>query len=175
MKYQRMTVLLALCAALVACDMPAFNYSGKNGKITLNGNLLTLHADHAPDATIGSSGNFTIDGKAVPLSPPQRGLLMLYYQGVMDIRVQVVGMGKAGAMAGVKALQNSIGEKSNPDEKKKAGDDVSPEMHQLSLKMCQDESNLKTVQDQLAAQISAFKPYGDIFTARSVDECMKDN
>lgn len=175
MKYQRMIMLLATCFALAACDMPDFNYSGKNGKITAKGNLLTLHVSNAPDATIGSAGDFSIDGKAMPLSSPQRGLLMLYYQGVMDIREQAAGMGKAGALAGAKALQNSVGEKSNPDEKKKAGDDASSETHQLSLKMCQDESNLKTVQDQLDAQIPAFKPYGDIFPGRNIDECMKDH
>ena len=174
MKYQRMILLLATCIALAACDMPDFNYSSKNGKITAKGNLLTLHVGNAPDATIGSLGDFSIDGKAVPLSPPQRGLLMLYYQGVMDIREQAVGMGKAGVLAGAKALQNSIGENSDPSEKKKAGDDVSSET-QLSLKICQDESNLKTVQDQLAAQISTFKPYGDIFSGRSVETCMKNH
>lgn len=168
-------MLLALCAALVACDMPNFSYGGKNGKITLNGNLLTLHVDGVPNATLGSLGDFTIDGKAVSLSPPQRGLLMLYYQGVMDIREQALGMGKAGAAAGVKALQNSMSSKSDPNEKKKIDDDVSSQTHQLSLKMCQDESNLKTVQDQLIAQIAAFKPYGDIFPGRSIDECMKDD
>lgn len=175
MKYQRMVLLLALCAALAACDMPDFNYSGKNGKVTLNGNLLTLHVDGVPNATLGSSGDFNIDGKAVSLSPTQRGLLMLYYQSVMDIREQAVGMGKAGAAAGVKALQNSMSGKSDPNEKKKVDDDVSSQTHQLSLKMCQDEASLKTVQDQLTAQIAAFKPYGDIFPGRSIDECMKDN
>lgn len=175
MKYQRMIMLLAMSTVLAACDMPNFTYSGKNGKITLNGNLLTLHVDNAPDATLGSSGDLNIDGKAVSLSPPQRGLLMLYYQGVMDIREQAVGMGKAGAVAGVKALQNSAGGKSDPNEKKKIDDGVSSETHQLSLKMCQDESNLKTVQDQLTMQIPAFKSYGDIFPGRGIDECMKDN
>ena len=168
-------MLLAMCVVIAACDMPDFTYSGKNGKITLNGNLLTLHVDGVPNATLGSSGDFDIDGKVVSLSPTQHGLVMLYYQGVMDIREQALGMGKAGAAAGVEALQKSIDGKSDPNEKKKIDDDVSSQTHQLSLKMCQDEANLKTVQDQLIAQLPAFKPYGGVFPGRSIDECMKDN
>ncbi|GLQ95367.1 hypothetical protein [Dyella acidisoli] len=175
MKYQRVIVLLAMCAAIAACDMSNFNYSGKNGRITLDSDVLTLHVDGVPNATLGSSGDFTIDGKAVSLSPTQHGLLMLYYQGVMDIREQALGMGKAGAAAGVEALKNSMSSKPDPNEKKKIDDQVSSQTHQLSLKMCQDEANLKAVQDQLTAQIPVFKPYGGIFPGRSIDECMKDN
>lgn len=175
MAYQKMILLLAMCTIIAACDMPNFTYGGKDGKITSNGNLLTLHTEGTPDATLGSSGGFNIDGKAVSISAPQRGLLMLYYQGVMDIRDQALGMGKAGAAAGVKALENSVNGKSDPNGKKKIGDDVNSQTHQLALKMCQDESNLKTIQDQLIAQMAEFKAYGGIFPARSIDDCMKDN
>lgn len=175
MKYQRMILLLAICTALAACDMPDFNYRGENGKITLDGNVLTLHVDGAPDATIGSSGDLNIGGKAVSLAPSQRGLLMLYYQGVEDIREQAVGTGKAGAEASAKAIKHSMDGKSGPDDKQKINDQVAAQTHQLSLKTCQDEANLKTVQDQLVAQITVFKPYGDIFRNRSIDECVKDN
>ena len=175
MKYRRMILLLALCAAVAACDMPNFTFSGKNGKITLDGNVLTLHVDGAPDATLVSSGDLTVDGKTVSISSPQRGLLMLYYQNVMDIREQGVNMGKAGAEAGLSAARHAVSGSSDPNEKRKIDADVEARTHQLALKMCQDQVNLKTVQDQLVAQTPAFKPYGGIFDKQSVDECMKDN
>lgn len=174
MKVQRIVFLLGLCATIAACDMPDFNYSGKQGKITMIGNLMTLHVDGAPEASIASSGDLKIDGKPVALSSSQRGLLMLYYQGVTDIREQSVGAGKAGAEAGIKALNDSVNGKPDPNEKQKIDNQVSTQTHQLTLKMCQDEADLKTVQDQLVAQIPGFKPYGNIFAARSVDDCMKD-
>lgn len=170
MKHQRMILLLTLCMCLAACDMPNFSYGGKNGKITLDGNVLTVHANGAPDATIGASGDFTIDGKAVPLSPAQHGLLVLYYQGVADIREQASGM-----KAGINAAKNAFVAKSDANEKEKLKDAVASQAHQLAVKMCQDETNLKAVQDQLNMQIPAFKPYGGIFRARSAEDCMKDN
>ncbi|WP_188792408.1 hypothetical protein [Dyella nitratireducens] len=170
MKYQRIILLLTLCTCVAACDMPDFSYSGENGKATLNGNVLTLHVDSSPDATIGSSGDFTVDGKALPLAPAQRGLLVLYYQGVTDIREQASGM-----KAGIVAAKNAFAAKPDADAKQKLKDTVVSQAHQLTVKMCQDEANLKTVQDQLNAQVPAFKPYGDIFRARSAEDCIKDN
>jgi len=150
--------------------MPDFSYSGANGKLTLDGDVLTAHADGAPDATIGASGELTIDGKDVSLSPAQRGLLVLYYQGVADIREQASSM-----KAGIKAAKNAFGAKPDADGKQKLKDTVVSQAHQFTVKMCQDETNLKTIQDQLNVHVPAFKPYGGIFRERSTEECIKDN
>lgn len=177
MKVRRIVALLGVCATIAACDMtgvPNFNYSGAQGKITLTNHLLTLHADNAPDASIAATGELKIDGKTVTISSTQRGLLMLYFQGVADIRDQSTNMGKAGAEAGVKALSDSVNGKPDPNEKQKIDGQASTQTHQLLLKMCQDETNLKAVQDQLVVQLPDFKPYGNIFSGRSVDDCMKD-
>lgn len=161
-------MLLALCAALTACDAPDFNYRGENGSLSLDGNVLLLHADNVPDATVGSSGDFTIDGKATPLSDAQRGLLVLYYQGVTDIRDQANDM-----KAGVTAAKNAFVEMPGPDAKQKLKQAVESQAHQMSVKMCQDEVNLAGVQAQLVAKIPAFRPYGDIFRSKQADECTK--
>lgn len=150
--------------------MPDFSYSGANGKLTLDGNVLTVHADGAPDATIGSSGELTIDGKGVSLSPAQRGLLVLYYQGVADIREQASSM-----KAGIKAAKNAFVTQPDADQKQKLKDTVVSQAQQFTVKMCQDETNLKAIQDQLNAQVLAFKPYGGIFRERSTEDCIKDN
>lgn len=170
MKHRGVIVLLALCACLAACDMPDFSYNGENGKLTLDGNVLTVHADGAPDVTIGSAGDFSIDGKAVPLSPAQRGLLVLYYQDAADIREQASSM-----KAGIKAAKNAFIAKPDANEKEKLKDAVVSQAHQFGTRMCQDEVNLKAVQDQLNLQVPAFKPYGGIFRARSTEDCLKDN
>jgi len=175
MKYQRAILLLALCGVVTACDMPDFNFSSKHGKISLTGNMLTLHADGGPDAALASSGDFSVNGKPVSITAPQRGLLMLYYQDVLDIRAQSVGMGKAGAAAGLKAIKNKMDGSSSPEAKKQIDADVTAQIHQLAVKMCQDQVNLKTVQDQLVAQLPDFKPYGNLFSYSSVDECVKSD
>lgn len=163
-------MLLALITCLAACDMPDFSYSGANGKLTLDGNVLTVHVDGAPDATISSAGDFAVDGKAVSLAPAQRGLLVLYYQGAADIREQANGM-----KAGITAAKNAFVAKPDADEKQKLKDAVAAQAHQLTVKMCQDQTNLKAIQDQLNAQVPAFRPYGGIFRARSTEDCIKDN
>lgn len=175
MKHQRMILLLALCVVTAACGMPDFSYTGKNGNLTLKGNVLTLHVHGIPNASIGSSGDWNVDGKAVSVTPSERGLLMLYYQDVINIRTQSVEMGKTGAEESVKAIKNSIAGKSEPNKKQKIYNEVTAQANQLSLKMCQDQVNLKTLQDQLVKQIPSFKPYGAIFASNSVDECMKEN
>lgn len=164
-----MILLLILGMSLAACDVPDFSYNGHNGKLTLDGNVLTVHADGAPDATISASGDFIIAGKAVPLSPAQHGLLVLYYQGVTDIREQASDM-----KAGINAAKNAFIAKPDANGKEKLKNSVVSQAHQLAVKMCQDEINLKAVQDQLTVQIPAFKPYGGIFSTHSAEDCIKD-
>ncbi|RUL79717.1 hypothetical protein [Dyella choica] len=161
-------MLLALCTLLAACEPRDFTYRGENGRISLEGNVLTLDVDNVPEATIGSSGDFFIDGKAASLSPAQRGLLVLYYQSVTDIRDQANGM-----KAGVTAAKNAFVKKPGSDAEQKLEESVESQVHQMSVKMCQDEVNLASVQAQLIAQMPAFKPYGDIFREKHADECTK--
>lgn len=172
MKHRSMILLLALSAMLAACAMPDFYFM--NGKITMIGNLLTLHVGDAPNATISSAGDLNIDGKAVPVTAPQRGLLMLYYQNVQDIRERSTAMGTAVEAAAKEAAKHSADGKLDASQKQQLGNQATAQSHQLSHTLCQDEVNLKAVQDQLVAQMPGFKPYGNIFGSKSVDECMKD-
>ncbi|RDS80466.1 hypothetical protein DWU98_13685 [Dyella monticola] len=173
MKHQRTILLLALCTSVAACNMPDFYF--QNGKVLMTGNLLTLHVSGTPDASIGSSGDLSIDGKPVSITPSQRGLLMLYYQGVEDARERSTAMGKAVAVAAKEAVKHSLNGSLDPSQKKQLGSNASAQADQLSHTLCQDEANLTTIQNQLVAQMPAFKPYGAIFDTRSVDECIKDD
>jgi hypothetical protein len=44
----------------------------------------------------------------------------------------------------------------------------------MSLGICKDTAGIKTVQDQLAAQLPAFKPYASIVSSASVDSCVEE-
>lgn len=171
MNYRRTITLLALCATISACDVP--DTTMMNGDITLKDNLLALHVDGAPDALINSSGALQIGGKTIPVTPTQHGLLMLYFQNVMDVHQTGVDMGKIGAGIGAKALKNVFDGKSKAkqDQDAEAG---SKQLDALSQKICQDEANIKNVQDQLAAQLAAFKPYAGIVTSERLADCAKD-
>lgn len=172
MNYQRKIALLALCAVLAACDMPDTTMA--NGGITLRDNVVTLHADGAPDAILDSSGNLHIDGKPVTVTPVQHGLLMLYFQSVADVHQTGAEMGKVGAGMGAKALKNSFDGKSKTEQQQDAQAGGN-QLKTLGLKICQDQVNLKNVQDQLVAQLPAFKPYGGIVVGKSAADCAKDD
>jgi hypothetical protein len=171
MNYPRVITLLALCAAISACDVPDTTIA--NGRITLKDNLVTLHAHGAPDALIGSSGNLQIGDATVPVTPAQHGLLMLYFQNVADVHQTGADMGKIGAGMGVKALKDSLDGKSKAEQDQHA-EAGAGQLKALEQKMCQDLSNVKNVQDQLAAQLPAFKPYADIMTGKDITDCQKD-
>ncbi|HET7331266.1 hypothetical protein [Dyella sp.] len=171
MNYPRVITLLALCAAISACDVSDTTMA--NGRITLKDNVVTLHADDAPDALVGSSGNLQIGDATVPVTPAQHGLLMLYFQNVNDVHQIGAEMGKVGAGIGVKALKDSFDGKSKAEQDQHA-EAGAGQIKALARKMCQDLANVKNVQDQLAAQLSAFKPYADIMTGKYVTDCEKD-
>lgn len=170
MNYRRMITLFALCATISACDIP--DTTMMNGNITLRGNLLTLHAEGAPDAQINSSGALQIGSKSIPISTTQQGLLMLYFQSVMSVHQTGLEMGKIGAGMGAKALKNAVDGKSKAQQDQDA-DVGGKQLKVLAQKICQDEVSIKNVQDQLATQLPAFKPYAGIVSDKRLADCTK--
>ena len=170
MKYTRTITLLALCAAISACDTADTTLA--NGGITLKDNIVTLHVDGAPDAQIDANGALVIGDKPVTVSPSQHGVLMLYFQNVSDVRQTGLAMGKIGAGMGMKAIKDSLDGKSK-GEKDQDAEAGGQRLKTLGLKMCQDQASITDIQDQLAAQLPAFKPYAKISTKRVAD-CEKD-
>jgi hypothetical protein len=171
MTYQRTILLTALCVLLSACHVP--DTSMMDGAVTLNENMVTLHVDGVPNAIINAKGELQVGEKTVTATPAQQGLLLLYYQSIVDVHDSGVQMGKLGAGMGLKALGDKLGGKSKKDtddDAAKGGD----QMGTFSKKICQDELTMKTVQNQLSAQLPDFKPYGSIFTEKNTS-CDKDD
>jgi hypothetical protein len=172
MKYQRRMLLLALCTAVAACGAPNATISyGKAGSITLKDSQVTLHVDGALDAVIGSSGDLSIDDKPVWITPADRGLLMIYHQNVLTA---ASAMRESGEKIGLATLKNKLSSDGNASSNEKPVDDAKQQERQVQLKFCQDQANIKTVQDQLAIQLSSFKPYGNIVSSNSIANCQKD-
>ncbi|WP_188792407.1 hypothetical protein [Dyella nitratireducens] len=134
---------------------------------------MSLHVKDIPDAMIDASGSLSIDGKSIAVTSPQRGLLMLYQRAVMDVHDTGLAMGKIGAGMGTQAIKNAVDGKSKAEQDKDA-EAGSAKMDQLFQKMCDDEASIKSLQDQLAVQLPAFKPYGSILSSEEVTECYKD-
>lgn len=164
-----------LTLALLACLLAACNVGivpdavMENGAIKLYGDAVTLDVDGAPNAAITADGGFTVDGTAVAVTPAERDLLAQYNRSVHDVRETGLAMGKAGVSKAVKSVAAVVSPASGPaDKAAEAGPD---RLAQLSLDICRHTTAIKAAQDQLATQLTAFKPYASIVSAADVARC----
>jgi hypothetical protein len=171
MKYQGTILLATLCVLLGACDMP--DTTMENGAVSLKDDVVTLHVDNAPDAMINAKGELQIGDKTVTTTPSEQGLLILYYEGIADVHETGLQMGKVGKNMGMTALKDKMGGKSKEDTDNDAKNGGS-QLKALAMKMCQDRVSMKNAQNQLAAQLSDFKPYSNIFTDQNT-KCDEDD
>ncbi|RDS86469.1 hypothetical protein DWU99_04320 [Dyella psychrodurans] len=147
-----------------------------NGSIRLSHEQVTLHAKDSPDAVISANGDLQIDQKSVETSPAERELLKSYYENAMMIRTDGIATGKAGAAVGAQALK-SVAKGiagGNGDQIQQEIDAKTKVVKEAALKICQDLANIKTNQDQLVAQLPAFKPYDNVISGDDVGDCQKD-
>jgi hypothetical protein len=176
MKYQRIIPLLALTAAITACNIPSTTISnGESGRISLSDDTVTLHVDGSPDATISNTGTLAIDDKPVTTTPPQKGLLILYVQSVKAVHDQALALGGAGAKMGLAALKEKIDGDDNDAAKKQRDNQATQQTQKYVSKMCEAQADIEAVQNQLAAQLPAFKPYGNIMRDKDIKDCEKDD
>ena len=160
--------VLVMCGALITgCDMDA-DTTMENGAIVLKGKHVVLSPDQQHEASIDASGNLTIDDKTVSVTPAQQALLMAYYMNVVDVHNTGINMAKAGGKMAIQAIAHAS---SGNDDKTK---DATEQLVDLSMTICKDTAGIKTVQDQLAAQLPAFKPYAGIVSSASVDSCVNE-
>jgi hypothetical protein len=182
----RLVPMLLATALLAACSgkgdhlhlnvVSTGNTSINNGAITVEDDTVTLHPDHAPNATIDSAGDFSVDGKPVDITPAQRALLVQYYAGAMAVREHGEETGKAGTAIAGDALKNAVSGLAGGDTKS-AADKVQAQadkVKQAALKICDDLAQIRVAQNQLVGQLPAFKPYDQLVTTESVGECRKD-
>lgn len=167
--------LRPLCAALLACTLAACHMPDtimEEGAIRLYGDELTLHVDGTPEADIAADGSFTIDGKAVTSAPAERGLMAQYNHSVRAVHDTGVAGGKAGIEKAAKGTAATAS--STPDKADVAASADAGKLQDLTLGICKDTAAIKVAQDQLAAQLAAFKPYAYIVGTGDVANCLKD-
>jgi major membrane immunogen (membrane-anchored lipoprotein) len=168
------TMIVVLCGLVAACGNVS-DWSSTtiaNGAITLRHEQVTLHTSGAPDAVISATGDFTVDGKAVAVTPDQRKQLQRYYQGALAVREHGIATGKAGvavAGAAISGIADAIrsGDSDQIDKHVSAKAEL---VEQKALRICLDLVEIKAAQNALAAQLPAFKPYAGLLEADD-DDC----
>ena len=166
----RLFFLAMTACILTACNTP--DTVMENGAISLDGDQVTLRVAGSPNATVDADGAFAVDGNTVATTPAERGLLAQYNQSVRSVHDAGVAMGKAGISMATKAV--AAGTSSAPDSADKVADAGSGQMDKLSLDICRATASIKTAQDQLAKQLTTFKPYASIVDASDVTDCESD-
>jgi hypothetical protein len=165
----RLLLAATMACALAACHTPETAMATGNGAILLYGDTVTLRVIDAPKATIGVDGVFAIDGEAVIVTPAERKLLIDYHRSVRSVHDTGVAMGKTGVEMATDAVKGKLS--STPNQADKAIEAGASNMKDLSLDICKAETAIKDAQDQLAAQLVAFKPYAAIISASDVTDC----
>jgi len=147
-----------------------------HGSLHLGNGDVTVRADGAPDAVINANGDLQIDQHPVAVNDAQRTLLKSYYSNATMILNDGLATGKAGAAVGEEAAKSVLTRlaSGSPDKIQQDIDAKVKPLKEAALKICADLGNVKSNQDQLAAMLPAFKPYGNVVGSDDVEDCKKD-
>ena len=139
------------------------NGRGDGVKVLGDGEL-TINADGYPKAKVGANGDLIIDGKAVALTPEQRKLVSAYYGELEGITQAGIAVGKQGAKMAGKAVGAAISGviRGNTDDIDARMEAEAKKIEAEAKKICNRLNGLRTAQDALAAQVPAFRPYGNL-------------
>ena len=163
-------MLCLLAASLVACSN-----SGRHDTI---GSYLSIHdgsvAVHAPgraDADISATGDLSIAGTSIAVTPAQRELLQRYYTTALALRDHGIATGNAGIATAGKAISSvATGLASgNPDQIASEVDASAAKVEAQANLVCSDLAILQSTQQTLAAQLPAFQPYALIKDHEAAD------
>lgn len=166
-------ILLAGCAGFRTADN---ELDAASRKLATENTTLTAKDDHVPDAAITPQGDFLIDGQHVAITPQQRREVMAYRAQTIEIAQQGIAIGHEGVEAGRRAVAPMVfaalfGASDDTIEtsmnKRLAG------VRKASKQLCTRLPQLRATQQQLAADLPAFKPYATL-TQKDVDDCRKD-
>lgn len=165
--------LLALSLALLCSCNPGTSVSTDHGgKISTNGERVTLRADGQPNAEITAAGDLTIDGKTVAVNASQRALLQSYHHEMNAMTADGIAIGKQGASLAGKAVTEAIkgAISGNTDDVESRVEAQAKRIEQQAMRLCKRLATVKTSQDALAVSLPEFKPYATLDQS-DVDDC----
>lgn len=134
-----------------------------------------VHAPGKPDATVNAGGDLNIAGKPVATTPAQRQLLQRYYTQVQGIRSDAIATGKQGVALAGKAIGEVIGglAAGDPDRISTRVEAEAEKVEARATQICVRLGVIRNVQEALAADLAAFRPYATI-RADQVSDCGGD-
>lgn len=160
------TAVLTALAARADVRVDAFGHVDSDGTdIVMRGDDVVIIARDDSEARITPAGDLSIRDQRVAVSGDQRRLLRQYSQGIVEIEQKGMEIGRqavamVGGMVGtlVSDLLSDDGDKKlDADMNRKA-----EPLDQAATEICNDVKAQKILQDKIATEIPAFKPYAVI-------------
>ena len=184
MKARMAVVSLFLLMLFTACSRGGtpqvnvnFNYlfNSGNHSIKVENERVVITNDAGNQAVITQQGTLTIEGKDVTVTPQAKGNLQQYLQTTQQIRQQGVEIARhaGGFAAGIlgDVFGGLLSGESDQDIERKANQSAA-EFKQSVLPICTSVQKLKQMQDAIAADMPAFKPFA-VIEDKDANDCQK--
>lgn len=153
---------LALTLALVcgAASATRFSFSTGNG-IDLRGDRVVITPKDRPAAEISPAGELSIAGLTVAANEKDRMLLVRYNKTIRSIRDHALDVGMRGAGIAFEALSAAAVAliTGDSDAAKRQVEPSAERLKEKARALCTEVKALKQVQDEIAADLAAFRPY----------------
>ena len=152
--------------------------SNQDSSITFQGEDVVITARDDSEARITPEGDLTIQGKTVNVTSGQRKLLQQYTDGIRDIRKKGQAMGEHAVDMVGGMLGTLVADLFSSDQGSDIDHDMKAKAEPLkdeARALCKDVRVERDLQDRIAGQIPAFKPYAVIDTDSDHDCHIDDN
>lgn len=148
-----------LAPVLAACSGHGSSASGQS--VSFVGDTVVVSVPGKPDAHVNANGDLVIGDKAVAIDSSQRALLKRYHSQVLAVREDGIATGKQGAALGMHAI-GTVMDNLVAGTPEKIDQDMNSRGKAVGAttgRMCNDIRRLKATQDEVTAQLPAFRPF----------------
>lgn len=172
------SLFLGACLAFTAAAVADVRIeSSRHSSIDFEANDLVITDSADDEARISPAGDLSIAGKPVTVTADQRKLLQQYYGGMRDIEHRGLAIGEraldmVGGMLGT-LLSGVLSGDEDKDIDRKMREQADP-LKDEARALCKDVKDEHALQDKIAGEIPAFKPYAVMDTGSGHD-CHTDD
>jgi hypothetical protein len=178
LKESKMSPYLLPLTFLIVVGIAGCSFNDNDDTVTdhisIHDGSIAVHAPGRADADITAAGDLSIAGTSIPVTTPERDLLSHYYTTALTLRDHGIATGKAGVATANKALSSVASglASGNTDKIESEVNASAAKVEAQAVLVCNDLADLRTTQETLAGQLSAFQPYA-LIKAQEADDCLR--
>jgi hypothetical protein len=158
---------------LFGCDhRDSDDYGNIDNLISIHAGHIAVHAQGQGDADITAAGELSIAGKSIAITATQSELFKRYYASALAMRDHGIAAGEAGVATANKAITSVASNlaSGNPEKIDAEVNASAAKVKAQADKVCDDLGQIRSIQETLAAQLPAFRPYA-LINASEANDC----